>query len=88
VRGGQNLAETLQFFAPRIRHVHLKDVDSDHRWRPLGEGICDIPAILQLLTKELKYSGWIVGEEESAQAAIDPVGAVTGNRQYLKSIGY
>jgi hypothetical protein len=50
--------------------------------------VCDISAILQLLTKELKFSGWIVGEEESAQAAINPVGAVTGNRQYLKSIGY
>jgi inosose dehydratase len=88
VRGGQNLAETLQRFAVRIRHVHLKDVDSDKRWQPLGQGVCDIPAILQLLTRELKFSGWVVGEEESAQAVIDPKGAVTGNRQYLKSIGY
>jgi inosose dehydratase len=88
VRGGQNLAETLQLFAARIRHVHLKDVGSDEHWRPLGQGVCDISGILQLLTKELKFSGWIVGEEESAQAAIDPVGAVKGNRQYLKSIGY
>jgi inosose dehydratase len=88
VRGGQNLAETLQRFAVRIRHVHLKDVDSDKRWQPLGQGVCDIPGILQLLTTELKFSSWVVGEEESAQAAIDPEGAVTGNRQYLKSIGY
>ncbi len=88
VRGGQNLAETLQRFAARIRHIHLKDVDADRHWQPLGQGVCDIPAILQLLTKELKFSGWVVGEEESAQAAIDPVGAVTANRQYLKSIGY
>jgi inosose dehydratase len=88
VRGGQNLAETLQRFAARIRHIHLKDVDADRHWQPLGQGVCDISAILQLLTKELKFSGWIVGEEESAQAAIDPVGAVTANRQYLKSIGY
>jgi inosose dehydratase len=88
VRGGQNLVETLQRFGARIRHVHLKDVDSDKHWQPLGQGVCDIPAILQLLTKELKFSGWTVGEEESAQAALDPVGAVTGNRIYLKSIGY
>jgi inosose dehydratase len=88
VRGGQNLAETLKRYAVRIRQVHLKDVDSNQHWQPLGQGMCDIPATLQLLTRELKFSGWIVGEEESAQAAIDPVGAVTGNRQYLKSIGY
>jgi inosose dehydratase len=88
VRGGQSLAETLQRFAARIRHIHLKDVDSDKCWQPLGQGVCDIPAILQFLTKELKFSGWIIAEEESAQAAMDPVGAVTGNRQYLQSIGY
>jgi hypothetical protein len=41
-----------------------------------------------LLRTELKFSGWVVGEEESAQAADDPVAAVTGNRQYLKSLGY
>ncbi len=88
VRGGQNLAETLRHFAARIRYIHLKDVDADHRWQPLGQGVCDIPAILQLLTKELAFSGWAVGEEESAQAAADPVAAVAGNRQYLKSLGY
>jgi inosose dehydratase len=88
VRGGQKLAETLRRFAARIRHIHLKDVDSEKHWQPLGQGVCDIAAILQLLTKELKFSGWVVAEEESVQAALDPVGAVTGNRQYLKSIGY
>jgi inosose dehydratase len=88
VRGGQNLAETLRRFGARIRHLHLKDVDSAKQWQPLGRGVCDIPAILQLLTKELKFTGWIVAEEESAPAAVDPAGAVAGNRRYLKSIGY
>ena len=88
VRGGQDLIDTMRTFGSRIRHVHLKDADRKNEWQPLGKGVCDIPATLKLLEEELGYKGWIVGEEESADARRDQVGAIVGNRKYLKSIGH
>jgi inosose dehydratase len=88
VRGGQPLLETLRHFASRIRHVHLKDADAANNWQPLGKGVCNIPATLALLEKEIGYSGWIVGEEESAQARKDQRAAIAWNREYLRSLGH
>jgi inosose dehydratase len=88
VRGGQNLLETLRHFRSRIRHLHLKDVDADHRWQPLGQGVCGISAVLKFLEQETEFSGWIVAEEESVSAVADPHRAIARNREYLKSIGY
>jgi len=88
VRGGQNLLETLRHFRSRIRHMHLKDVDADHCWQPLGQGVCGISAVLKFFEQETEFSGWIVAEEESDSAVADPHRAIARNREYLKSIGY
>lgn len=88
VRGGQNLLETLRRYAPRIRHVHLKDADAGNQWQALGKGVCGIGPALDVLDKEIGYVGWIVAEEESADAWSDPIGAIGWNRRYLKSLGY
>ena len=88
VRGGQDLLDTLRRYASRIRHVHLKDAGADNNWRALGKGICGVAGVLNLLEKEIGYSGWIVAEEESAEAWSDPIGAIRWNRGYLKSLGY
>ena len=88
VRGGQDLLDTSRRYRSRIRHVHLKDADARNRWQALGKGICGVGPVLALLEKEIGYSGWIVGEEESADAWSDPIGAIGWNRKYLKSLGY
>jgi inosose dehydratase len=88
VRGGQKLLDTLKRFSARIRHVHLKDVDANNRWQPLGQGICDIPAVLKLLEEQVKFPGWLVAEEESEAAWAAPKNAIALNRQYLKTLGY
>lgn len=88
VRGGQNLIDTLRTYGSRIRHVHLKDANAANEWVALGKGVCDIPAVLAVLEDELGYSGWIVGEEESADAWSDPIGAIQWNRNYLKKLGH
>jgi inosose dehydratase len=87
VRGGQNLIDTLRTFASRIIHVHLKDADANNNWQPLGRGVCDIPAVLNFLEKDIGYRGWVVGEEESADARKDQIAAIRWNRDYLKSLG-
>ncbi len=86
VRGGQDLPATLRRYAARICHVHLKDVDRDGAWRPMGHGVCDMPATVALLRHELHYDGWFVLEEESDAARADPVAAIRGNRAYLRPI--
>jgi inosose dehydratase len=88
IRGGQKLLDTLRRYGSRIAHVHLKDVDRLNQWRRLGDGVSDIPAVLRFLKDELRYDGWIVGEEESADAYNDQQAAIRGNRSYLKSLRY
>jgi sugar phosphate isomerase/epimerase len=88
VRGGQDLLDTLRTFGARIIHVHLKDADPGNNWQPLGKGVCDIPAVLKYLEDDLGYRGWVVGEEESAEAHKDQNAAIRWNRTYLKSLGH
>ena len=87
VRGGQDLLTCLRAHLGRITHLHLKDATADGAWVPLGEGLCDIPAVLALLG-EAGYTGWVVAEEESASARQDGLAAVRHNRAYLRSLGY
>lgn len=87
IRGGQDLLTCLRTYLPRITHLHFKDVDAHRTWQPLGEGIIDFPAVMRLL-EEGGYGGWVVGEEESAQAREDGVAAINHNREYLRGIGY
>jgi len=87
VRGGQDLLTCLRTHLSRITHLHLKDATADREWVALGDGICDFPAVMALL-ESAGYDGWVVAEEESADAHRDGVAAIRKNRAYLRSIGY
>ena len=87
VRGGQDLLACLQTHMPRITHLHFKDATLARDWVPLGDGVCDYPAVMRLL-ESVGYDGWVVGEEESEAARLDGVAAIRKNRAYLRSIGY
>ena len=87
VRGGQDLMACLGTYISRITHLHLKDVTASGDWVALGEGVCDYSAVLALL-ESVDYDGWIVGEEESAEARQDGIAAIRKNRDYLRAIGY
>jgi len=82
VRGGQDLLTCLRTHLTRITHLHLKDANAGREWVALGNGICDFPAVLALLA-EAGYSGWLVAEEESADARRDGAAAIRKNRAYL-----
>jgi inosose dehydratase len=86
LRGRQDLLDTLRAYADRVRYIHLKDVDADGVWRMLGDGICDTRAVVAALQPMPHFSGWLVLEEESAEAAADPAGAVRRNRQTLGAL--
>jgi sugar phosphate isomerase/epimerase len=87
VRGGQDLLTCLRTHLPRLTHLHFKDATATGEWVALGEGVCDFPAVMSLL-ESTHYDGWVVAEEESAEARRHGIAAVRKNRAYLRSIGY
>jgi sugar phosphate isomerase/epimerase len=87
LRGGQAIGDTLAAHRDRIRYVHLKDVDARGTWAMLGEGACDVPAVISAVRQAPRFNGWIVVEEESEAAASDPAAAVRANRETLRRLG-
>ena len=87
LRGGQTIGDTLTAHRDRIRYLHLKDVDAQGTWAMLGEGACDIPAGIATVRQAPRFNGWIVAEEESETAALDPALAVRTNRLTLRRLG-
>ena len=86
VRGGQDLMDCIRRHRDRIVHVHIKDVDAEGNWEPLGQGTIDWRSVFDFL-RGSQYNGWIVAEEESGGAAKDPAGAIARNRQFLRTMG-
>jgi sugar phosphate isomerase/epimerase len=87
LRGRQAIGDTLAAHQDRIRYVHLKDVDAQGTWAMLGEGACDVPAVISAVRQAPRFNGWIVVEEESETAASDPAAAVRTNRETLRRLG-
>jgi len=87
LRGHDDLADTLRTHRDRIRYLHLKDVDVAGRWAMLGEGVCDIQVVINIVATAPRFNGWLVLEEESDEAATDPAGAVKTNRETLRRHG-
>ena len=65
--------------------IHFKDIDSNHEFAVMGEGIADFKAIVDFL-KETDYQGWIMTEDESPEAVIDSDRIVLADGKYMKSI--
>jgi sugar phosphate isomerase/epimerase len=86
VRGGQELMDCIRSHRDRIVHVHIKDVDQEGHWQPLGKGIIPWQSLFDFL-RETGYTGWIVAEEESSLAKENPSAAVAGNRNFLRTMG-
>jgi inosose dehydratase len=83
VNGGMDPLKIIQSVRPIINHVHFKDITEDKQWTAMGEGIINHPAIVQYL-KNTDYNGWIMIEEESHQAELEPDHVTLLNGQYTK----
>ena len=88
LRGNQNMIDTMSTYRARIRYVHLKDVDASGSWQMLGDGICDMTAVIETALSAPDFNGWLVIEEESKDAASNPNAAVARNRETMRSLGY
>jgi sugar phosphate isomerase/epimerase len=87
LRGHKDMLDTLRTYGDRIRYVHLKDVDGHGTWAMLGRGVCDTPAVIDIASASPRFNGWLVLEEESETAAVDPAAAVKINRQTMRGYG-
>jgi inosose dehydratase len=87
LRGHADILDTLRTYQDRIRYLHLKDVDANHQWTMLGTGVCDIRAVIDIVSAAPQFNGWLVLEEESDTAAADPAAAVKTNRETMRSFG-
>ncbi|HTH99851.1 MAG TPA: sugar phosphate isomerase/epimerase [Acidisoma sp.] len=88
LRGQEDMLDVLRRYADRIRYLHLKDVDEDDRWAMLGEGDCDIAAVIETVSAAPHFNSWLVVEEESDKAAADPARAVRLNRERMRDYGF
>jgi sugar phosphate isomerase/epimerase len=87
LRGHEDILDTLRTYQDRIRYLHLKDVDANGKWAMLGMGVCDTPAVIDIVAAAPRFNGWLVLEEESDIAAADPAAAVKLNRETMRRHG-
>lgn len=87
LRGHTDMLDVLRTYADRIRYLHLKDADAKGDWAMLGEGACDIAAVIAAVREAPHFNGWLVVEEESETAGRNPAAAVKTNRETMRRFG-
>jgi inosose dehydratase len=81
--GGMDPMEIIRSARSIVNHVHFKDITHDKQWTAMGEGIIDHPDIVRYL-KDTSYTGWIMIEEESLHAKLEPDRVTMMNGNYIK----
>lgn len=84
MRGHSDILDTLRTYRDRIRYLHLKDVDPAGQWAMLGEGVCDVEAVVDIVASSPRFNGWLVIEEESEEAGRYPAQAVARNHLTIR----
>jgi sugar phosphate isomerase/epimerase len=87
IRSGNDAVNLIKRYIQRVIHIHMKDVDIEKHWQPMGKGTIDFSSLIHLL-EHSGYDGWIICEEESEGAFKDQFNAIKTNRDYLRSLGY
>lgn len=83
VKGGMDVVKIFKTYRPLIKHIHFKDITAAGGWTAMGAGIIDFRWIVAML-RDTGYAGWIMIEEESPEAEVDPNVATTKNGEYLR----
>jgi inosose dehydratase len=91
--GGANAVQVVKDYLPIVHHMHLKDYKGDNPhlagYCPLGQGVVNVPAILDLMNGR-KIKGMIMGELDNSGRNPDPtppIELVRQSKNYLESIG-
>jgi inosose dehydratase len=81
-KGRIDVMALLKSYRSLIAHVHFKDMASDGSWQVMGEGNLDFPGITTYLSAT-GYNGWLVVEDEGAEAEHDPNGTALRDGRYM-----
>lgn len=71
INGDMDPLSKMKEYQSLINHVHYKDWDGAPEFALMGKGKVDLVSITQWL-KDINYGGWIVCEDEGAEALEDP----------------
>lgn len=80
--GGMRPEEVIKDNLAIIKHVHFKDCSNNNEWKEMGTGAIDFPFIVQTL-KDSGYQGWIMIEEETEEAALNPDKVIKNVGKYV-----
>lgn len=83
--GDMDPVKLIRDYAPLVKHVHFKDMNREGIWESMGKGAIDFPQIVKDLNA-FGYKGWIMVEEESHAAELDPNAVTRENGIYLKKV--
>jgi len=82
--GGMDPLETMQQYAELINHLHYKDWDGSPEFCLMGKGKVDFVAITRWL-RDRGYAGWIICEDEGAEAVDDPDGVTLLDGEWVRT---
>ena len=82
MNGGIDPLKMIQYGREKIRHIHFKDMSTDHEWVTMGQGLGDFKAIINYMNST-DYSGWIIVEDESPDAVNDSDAVVRTGAAYV-----
>ena len=75
----------LRKYRERVNHVHFKDIGAGGQWAGMGRGTIDFPRIVSDLNKS-GFEGWVMLEDECAQAESDPDACTVENGAYIRDV--
>ena len=84
-RGGMDPLSVIQAHRDIVVHVHFKDMTTDGTWVAMGKGVLDFRGITSCLAKT-NFKGWLVVEDECAEAIDDPDGVTMGDGRYVREV--
>jgi inosose dehydratase len=61
--GGGDPVQLVRDYRDRIPYIHLKDIDAQGTFVPLGDGVLDVAGVVDVL-RETGYDGWIMVETD------------------------
>lgn len=70
-KGGMDPLSVVKEYHSLVNCIHYKDIYSNGKWAPMGEGVIDFVSTTNYL-KSIDFEGWIVVEDECDKAITDP----------------
>lgn len=90
-KGGADAAQVVKDYLPLVTHMHLKDYKG-WQWyagySPLGMGIVDLPAILDMMESKGLETGIMVELDPSKDGPMTPLETAKTSKAYLEKRGF